>query len=79
MCDILPRSGGREEDACAASQGLALIDVLPTFYWFLAERICTRSRILPTDPPERAMRIMLFVGKRIVRVTPISQQGNIAG
>ena len=70
MCDNLSRLDPAGVQEFADSAGIALADVLPTFQWFLADRIRQRSLILPTDSPERVRLIMQFVEKRIVSEIP---------
>ena len=48
-----------------------MVETLPTFLWFLAERLMRRSLVLPSDSPDRVRQIMQFVEKRIIRETPL--------
>lgn len=72
ICDSLPRLPPEEAQKYANSTGLKLIDVLPTFQWFLADRLRLRSLIVPPDPPDRVEVIMQFAEKRLVLDIPPS-------
>ena len=70
ICDQLSRLDTDECPAYAAKLGVALVETLSVFQWFLAERVANRSLILPSDPPDRAQLVMQFVEKRIAREIP---------
>ena len=70
LCDEMSRREFDDPKLLLEEFGLAYVDVMPTFVWFLKERLMDLSLVLPVDKPQRVQNIMQLVEKRIVRQIP---------
>ena len=61
---------------CGRMSGYQFIEVITISKWFLTDRLRTRSLALPTDPPDRAQRIVQFVETRMVLSIPQLVRGS---
>ena len=72
FCDELARPPGEEIRDHGKAAGYSFDDVSIIFSGHLADRVRSRSLVLPTYLSDRVQRIMKFVGRRIARRIPTS-------